>query len=97
MLSPQCSTRSACTAPGVIPLDVRTKEQFDVDLFTYDFPVFSTDWRIGRQFLRVGRRDGQYQADARDKNVARAARAEGFRAHGARYNWPNMGKARRPG
>lgn len=43
------------TAPGVIPFDARTKEQFDVDLFTYDFPVFSTDWRLGRQFLRVGR------------------------------------------
>lgn len=43
------------TAPGVIPFDVRTKEQFDIDLITYDFPVFSTDWRLGRQFLRVGR------------------------------------------
>ena len=43
------------TAPGAVALDTRTKDQLDVDLLTYDFPVFSTDWRIGRQFLRMGR------------------------------------------
>lgn len=43
------------TAPGVIPYDTRTKEELDIDIFTYDFPVMSTDWRIGRQFIRVGR------------------------------------------
>lgn len=68
------------TAPGVIPLDVRTKEQFDVDLFTYDFPVLSTDWRVGRQFLRVGR--GLTLADTLDAVRVEWRTADGVRVTG---------------
>jgi hypothetical protein len=43
------------TAPGVVPLDVRTKEQFDLDIAHFEFPVGQTQVRLGRLFTRVGR------------------------------------------
>lgn len=43
------------TQPGLPSLDVRTKEQFDLDLAHFEFPVGATQVRVGRLFTRVGR------------------------------------------
>lgn len=45
-------------------LDLRTKEQFDLDLGYYDFPVGGVDVRAGRQFMLMGR--GLVLADVLD-------------------------------
>lgn len=68
------------SAPGVIPYDTRTKEELDIDLFTYDFPVMSTDWRIGRQFIRVGR--GLTLADTLDGAHVEWRTGDGVRVSG---------------
>lgn len=43
------------TPPGIAALDVRTKEQLDLDLAHFEFPVGATQVRLGRLFTRVGR------------------------------------------
>ena len=68
------------TAPGVVPYDTRTKETLDIDLLTYDFPVMSTDWRLGRQFIRVGR--GLVLSDTLDGGQVEYRTRDGVRVSG---------------